>query len=189
MSCGNLDDVHNVIVNIPPNEEVKHILIHVGVNDLDDKDHTHVFNEMRHLLTQIRRMFKNIRMVVSEATPRNASRDKEVVEYNKLLHEYVKGIDDITITQHNSLRDWRMFSDSKHIKSGKIAKFAANLIFALKRIYDISSKRELFTTNNHHHKSTLPHPKPLMSLNPTPPRGIDSQNNSLHPLTSASSGP
>ena len=114
MSCGNLDDGHNVIVNIPPNEEVKLILIHVEVDDLDDNDHTRVFNEMRHLLTQIRRKFKNIRMVVSEATPRNDSRDKEVVD--ELLHEYVKGIDDITIAQHNNPGDsnWSMFSDSKH---------------------------------------------------------------------------
>ena len=49
---------------------------------------------------------------------------------------------------HNNLRDssWSMFkrNDIKHIRNDKVAKFAGNIIGALKKAYGISNKSELF---------------------------------------------
>ena len=102
---------------------------------------------------------------------------------------------DINICYHKNLRDpnWSMFRDVKHIKRVKAAKFAANIIRALKISYGISSKRELFSsrysavTSNHsnvnfygHPSSNSRHdsernaiynqqPRPLMSITTTKP--------------------
>ena len=66
--------------------------------------------------------------------------------FNGLLLEYARNHDDVTIAFHHNLRDtnWSMFSDAKHIYPNKIAKYAANIIKALKQAYNITDKSSLF---------------------------------------------
>ena len=133
-------------------KELKYILLNVGVNDLDEKDHTVVFDEMQKLIVLVRTKYPGIKIIIGEATPRNDPRDEEVKNYNGLLNDYTRDNADITIAIHENLRDptWSMYYDSKHIHGQKIAKFAANIIRALKVSYKINDKSELFTGRKLH---------------------------------------
>ena len=118
----------------------------MGVNDLDTKDFAVVFQELENIIETIRCKYPNIKIIISESTPRNDARDIHVKHYNKLLSDYNNNNQDIYIANHKKLRDptWSMFEDSTHIRKIKIPKFAANIIKALKQAYNIKNKSELF---------------------------------------------
>ena len=147
--CGNLYEV-NKKIDENEIEGLKYVLINVGVNDLDLKDHQQVFGEMEVIVNKIRRKYPGIKLIISEITPRNDRRDTEVKQCNKLLWDYARSNQDIFIASHENLRDptWSMFEDEKHVRHIKIRRFAANIITALKRAYDIKDKRDLFIENN-----------------------------------------
>ena len=144
---GQLNDISKYIdeTNTAKSE---YVLINVGCNDLDMKDHRQVFNEMSLLIQKIRNKYKGIKLIISEITPRKDERDNEVKRFNGLLLDYANDHNDITIAFHHNLRDtnWSMFSDAKHIHANKIAKYAANIIKALKKAYEINDKNELFSS-------------------------------------------
>ena len=148
--CPTIFSVSHLIKN-EDIKDLKYILLSIGVNDLDDKDHTQVFGEMRTLINQIRLKYPGIKIIIGEATPRNDARDEEVKRYNRLLKDFASDNADTTVAMHENLRDptWSMYYDAKHIHEQKIAKFAANFIRALKVAYNINNKSELFTTYNH----------------------------------------
>ena len=79
----------------------------------------------------------------SEVIPRNDNRDSEVITCNNLLNSYATNQDDVYIARHANLRDktYSCFRDNKHIRETKIARFAANLKFALRKAYGIESSR------------------------------------------------
>ena len=79
---------------------------------------------------------------MSEITPRNDTSDDEVHACSNLLNNHASSHADITIATHSN-SSWCMYRDEKHIKNEKIAKFAADLIKALKTAYGITSKRKL----------------------------------------------
>ena len=126
--------------------KIDYLLISVGCNDLDSKDHKQVFSEAEVLLQQIRTSYPGIKIIFSEITPRNDMRDSEVIAFNDLLAAYATKYNDVTVVIHKNLRDsdWSMYKDAKHIYRNKIPKFAANIISGLKHAYGISNKSELF---------------------------------------------
>ena len=156
--CGQLEGISNYIDSARI-VKVNHILINVGCNDLDRKNCRQVFNDLQELVSKIKNKWENIKFIISEITPRRDHRDNDVIEFNDLLFTYAKNRDDTTIAFHHNLRDsnWSMFHDAKHIRQEKIPIFAANIIRALKKSYNIREKSELFTNTQ---PST---PTPLMS--------------------------
>ena len=140
-----LSDV-SITVNQKNFEDVKYFLLNVGLNDIDEKDHIEVFQDMEILTNEIREKYPGIKFIISEFIQRNDSRNTEVQLFNKLLTDYALNNEDITVARHGNLKDatWSMYRDAKHIKESKVAKFAANLIRALKTAYDIREKSELF---------------------------------------------
>ena len=54
------------------------------MNDLDNKDHEQVYEEIKLLFEQIRNKFHDLKIIVSEITPRNDKKDEEVKSLNKL---------------------------------------------------------------------------------------------------------
>ena len=101
---GNLHEV-NKTIDESEIEELKYILISVGVNDLDVKDHMQVFGEMELIINKTCENYPGIKLVISEITSRKDRRDNEVIKYNRLLWEYAKSYHDIFITSHANLRD------------------------------------------------------------------------------------
>ena len=79
--CGTLFEVSRVITS-SMNKTISHLLLHVGTNDLDNKDHSQVFGELELLLDSIRLKFPAIRIIVSEILPRNDERYSKVVRFN-----------------------------------------------------------------------------------------------------------
>ena len=113
--------------------DVKHFLLNVGLNDIDDKDHKQVFQETEMLINQLRNKYPGIKMIISELIPRKDNRNDEVEAFNSLLGKYASKYGDITVARHANLKDatWSMHYDEKHIKKNKIPKFAANIIRAI----------------------------------------------------------
>ena len=144
--CSTLYAASQIFATNKYGNSLNYVMRNVGVNDLDEKNHTQVFGEAEILFDEIRSKHPGIKLIVSEITPRNDIRDSEVKAFNNLLHNYAVNHADITVAIHNNLRDpsWSMYRDAKHIKEEKIGKFAANLIKALKTAYGITNKSELF---------------------------------------------
>ena len=82
-----------------------YVLLSVGCNDLDEKDHKQVFAEMSNLLDKFREKFKNVKFIINEITPRNDDRDNEVKSFNGLLVHYARDHEDTTIAFQHNLRD------------------------------------------------------------------------------------
>ena len=74
--CGTLLDVHKFLVEENDIKSLKYILLNVGVNDLDTTDFAIVFQELENIIETIRCKYPNIKIIISEITPRNDARDK-----------------------------------------------------------------------------------------------------------------
>ena len=174
-ACSTIYDVSQIFESNQFESTLKYVLLNVGMNDLDTKDHTQVFGEAELLFDQIRSKLPGIKLIISEITPRADQKDPEVKAYNHLLNNYATGCSDITVATHSNLRDptWSMFkaNDVKHIRKDGMGKFASNLIRALKTAYGITSKSELFKDPTFYRTNTW-HPKRLMDIPCAPPRNI-----------------
>ena len=98
--CATLHSVSQVIESGTPGHGIQYLLLNVGTNDLDNKDHVQVFDEMKFLLEQIRKKYRGIKIIVSEIIPRNDSRDQEGQAFNELLYTYAEVHSDITVACH-----------------------------------------------------------------------------------------
>ena len=138
-NCGSLRVVKDSIEKDTSIKSLKHILINVGVNDIDSKSGEEVFDEIRETIEVIRKKHKDIKIILSEITPRNDSKDSEVKKCNNLVEEWIKSETNIYIAKHSNLRDseWSMFADIKHIHQSAAPKFAANIKRALRAAYNI----------------------------------------------------
>ena len=148
-SCPDLDALEDFIdeSNIT---SLKSIMIHTGVNDTDDMCGTRVGEKLFTIINKIQAKFPGIKIIVSEVTPRMDDKDAEVKKCNNVINRYAKLRDGIYIAAHSNLRDQRFFSDSKHIKEIKIAKFAANL----KRTLRIAFGTEVMSPQKQSHTTS-----------------------------------
>ena len=146
--CGSLHKLAEEI-NKLPYKSLKYILISVGTNDLDVKDHEQVLGELEIIISDIRSRFSGIKFIINEFLPRRDNRNNEVVKFNAGLTEYARGHHDITIASQQNITDMSMLYDAKHLLESKVPIYAKNIIIALLEAYGIRDKRELFVIPSH----------------------------------------
>ena len=101
------------------------------------------------LTDEIHMIYPNVKVIVSELTPRNDDRDDEVIECNKPLVTHAKSKEYMYFAKQSNLRDpeYTFFDDAKHIKKTKVGRYASNLKIALRKAYGIEDPRERNTGN------------------------------------------
>ena len=92
---------------------------------------------MKHTTERLREKFPDIKVVMSEITPRMDGRDEQVKATNTLLREYVERCENTFLTRNSNMRDRDFFEDAKHFKESCIARFASNIKNSLCRAYGI----------------------------------------------------
>ena len=114
-------------------ESVETFLIHIGVNDIDNKSGQEVFDEMKESISLIKSKYPDAKIVLSEVTPRKDERDVEGDTCNRLLNEWAPSQVNLFIANHASIRgDKKQFlHDNKHISRKSLGVFVVNLKRAL----------------------------------------------------------
>ena len=127
-----LDQLQNYIQNSDI-QILHYILIQVGVNDLDRNNAPEVFNDLRNNIQFIKHKYPDIKIILCEITPRNDSRDGEVLECNRLIHDFVECDDNIFLANHSNLREnnYAMLHDVKHVSKRKMGTYVVNIKRAL----------------------------------------------------------
>ena len=98
---------------------------------------------MNDLLENISSLHPQVKIILNETTPRNDDRDDQVIECNKALLNIAKTKGGIFLAEQGNLRDrtYSFHHDNKHIKQGKIARYASNLKIAMRRAYGMEDPR------------------------------------------------
>ena len=136
--CGNLDELENFIRQENKIDTLKNILIHIGVNDLDQNEAEQVFEKIKSITTLVEEKYKDINIILSEITPRNDYLDTQVIKCNSLINEYYINKDRVFIAKHDNLRKEYFFMDNKHLTSNITPRFVSNLKIALRKAYGIT---------------------------------------------------
>ena len=112
----------------------KQVLVNVGVNDLDSNTAEEVFHQLRTVVEMLRIKYDNPIITLGEITPRAEDKDEEVIKCNDMIREFAATKDYIFVAKHSNLRtdDYRLFSDTKHVKRQSIPIFVSNLKKALR---------------------------------------------------------
>ena len=134
------------------------VVIHVGVNDIDTKDGQTVADDLYKEVETIRTKAPHVKVVLSEVTPRQNSRDNEVIECNKQLETFSSSDTNITLATHSNLRYPEMFrskTDDKHFHQNKSGILASNIKRALRQALGIQNERN--PRNNNYTKRSAPH--------------------------------
>ena len=113
------------------------VAIHVGVNDIDNKAPKTVAEELfQSAINFLSSMKPGGKVIISEVTPRQFRKDKDVRQCNKHLAELLANNSNIILARHSNLRDdeWTFHkpNDDKHLKEDSIARFASNLKIAFR---------------------------------------------------------
>ena len=93
---GKLNELENIIRNENKIGTLKHILINVGLNDLNNKPVNTVFQEIMNLVKLIRTKYQEIVIIVCEVTPRN-DKDTVIQKCNNLIHQYLGKLDHVYV--------------------------------------------------------------------------------------------
>ena len=109
----------------------------VGCNDLDVKEGNEVFASIKSTVEKVKSLYPQVKVIISEITPRMDDLDTNVKAVNTMLNEFVKWSDDTFITRNSNLRDQDFYYDNKHLKESCIPRFAANIKRALRAAYGI----------------------------------------------------
>ena len=125
--CPGMDEVKTLIHNQQFND-LEAIIISCGVNDVDKISGRSLAANMLNLINEIKQLYPNVKIIVSEITPRKDHRDREVQISNEELSKNTEKLPNVYIVEHRNLRDpdWKFFYDYKHIKKDCIPKFVAN---------------------------------------------------------------
>ena len=134
--CGMLDDVIGVIDDSKVKyENLKYFFVSCGCNDLDYTNAGNVFNSMKIIVEKLHNKYPNVKIILSEVTPRMDNIDQKVKSTNFLLEPYVKQTDNVFLTKHSNMRKREFFRDDKHFCKECIPKFAANIKNTLRFVY------------------------------------------------------
>ena len=116
---GNLSEIRK-FVNVTHIRKLSHALINVGVNDIDSKNGTLVYHELKDIVEMLK--YPGIKIICSEITSRKDRRDTEVLQFNKLLNGYASSMGNIYVAHHSNLRDetYSNLYDIKHLKENTI---------------------------------------------------------------------
>ena len=148
--CSNHQQLHDFIINSDI-DVLHHILINVGVNDIDRGNAEQVFNDIKKNVALIKSKYPGIKIVLCELTPRRDQKDNQVIECNRLINEYALSEDNIFVANHSNLRAGNYLEDNKHVAKRHINVFAVNLKKALCAAYGkvytgrVQSKPEIRT--------------------------------------------
>ena len=85
------------------------IMIHTGVNDIDDMDGKKVCIKLFTIINKIESKFPGIKVIVSEITPRMDNRDSEVKICNNMMNSFAKHRKNIFVAGHSNLRGTQFF--------------------------------------------------------------------------------
>ena len=145
--CAILDEVKDHMDRKVSYKKLQYFFMSVGCNDIDSKDGEEVFDELKHFVLKMKDLHPDIKVIVSEITPRMDDRDAEVKIANRLLNDFVRDQQDVFITRNGNLRRRSFFypGDSKHIRRDCIARFAANIKYSLRAAY---GRKKFIRTNS-----------------------------------------
>ena len=128
------------------------VIIHIGVNDIDNNSGMNVARRLIRLTSSIKTHAPGIKIILSEITPRQLTRDNEVVACNAELHETLGKAENVTLVNHSNLRndEWTHHKkkDDKHINETSAARLAGNLKSAFRRAIGMMSGKNSPTKIN-----------------------------------------
>ena len=132
------------------------VVIHVGVNDIDRTEGREVAKRLINVTSRIKAAAPGIQIILSEVTPRQLTRDDEVIACNEELR-ILQGTDNITLAKHSNLRDkqWSFHKpkDDKHFTKPAIARLAGNLKSAFRKAMNIRPRRS--SNNDRYNKGNV----------------------------------
>ena len=145
---------------------LKYLFISVGCNDLVSKTPHEYFTSVHKFVENVWLRYPDVKIVLSEVTPRMDHVDTRVKEANVLLRQYAQGFDNIFLTLNSNLRNPdNYFDDGIHLKHHIIPRFAANIKRAPRAAYGIKFERkyptrrvendERWSNGGFRHQSTL----------------------------------
>ncbi len=142
--CGMISEAMKAIHEVKYTN-LQYVLVSIGVNDTDDEeeDGLSVANRLLELLNVIKEKYPDSKIILNELTPRNDSRDNEVIKCNGALFTAIEKDNKIFLAKQSNLRDpeYTFFFDAKHIKSSKIGRYVNNIKIALRKAYGIADPR------------------------------------------------
>ena len=137
--CGNIPDVTKALQHTDLSK-YDVIIVHVGVNDVDRHNGATVAQKLAQLSKSIVEAAPHAKILMSEVTPRQLSKDDEVLECNEILPNLVDSA--VTLIHHSNLRneEWSFHveNDDKHLAAESIARFAGNLKTAFRKAIGVS---------------------------------------------------
>ena len=92
-------------VNATYIRKLSHALINIGVNDIDSKNGTLVYHELKDIVEMLMAKYPGIKIICSEITPRKDRRYTEVLQCNTLLNGSASSMGNIYVAHHSNLRD------------------------------------------------------------------------------------
>ena len=127
---------------------IKHIMIHVGVNDLDTRTPEQVSEHLKVIVSGMQKIFVGVKIVVSEIKPCHDEKDKDVIRCNEMITTLFKNRNDVTIASHSNLRDdeWSMYDDVKHVSEAAVPRLVSNIKRALRKSHGVTADGSIPST-------------------------------------------
>ena len=128
VECGNIPSLMRKITSTDFND-YEMAVVHVGVNDIDHNIGRNVAADLCTAIKSIQEKAPHVKIILSEVTPRQLTRDNEVVECNKHLKS-ISASFGITLALHSNLRSPDMYrnnTDDKHFHDNKAGVLASNI--------------------------------------------------------------
>ena len=138
--CGNWKEVDKVINNTNYTN-LEYFFTNVGCNDLDVRKGDELFNCIKNTIENLKKKYPNIKVIISEITPRMDKLDAAVKATNTLISQYVDKTENTYIAKHGNLRDRDFYYDQKHLKESIIPRFAANIKRGINTAYGREYKK------------------------------------------------
>ena len=133
--CGSLFDVEERIRAETNVQNIKYVVLSIGVNDVETKSAEQVMQQLEVVVGLLRGKHGQPKIVIGELTPRNDQKDVEVKKCNELIKQYADTNNDhIFLAKQHRLRtpDWKHYYDNKHITPYAVPIFVASLKNALR---------------------------------------------------------
>ena len=134
--CRSISDLGKLVNSIP--ENLKALLIHTSVNDIElEPDANQIHSKLYDNIMKIRDSHPNLKIILSEITPRFDSLDKDVLRLNAKIFNSFKACEHIFVVHHNNLRKEEFYYDNKHLKKDHIHRPASNMKFCMRKVLGI----------------------------------------------------
>ena len=127
--CGSITAAFDIIEN-SYFKGMDALFIHTGVNDVENDllDAKTIADHLTKVVLNARKKFPEIKLFLSEVTPRSDSLNEKVLKINSLLKNCLFNISNLKLIIHSNLADQIYFYDDKHFNRYKgIPSLARNL--------------------------------------------------------------